>query len=131
MLVSERRTERLSVVRFVHLCLKGLVQYFSPLLSDVRVGTTEDRGLLMSILVWLVVGLVAGFLASKVVNKHGEGLIRDIILGLVGSLVGGFIFNLFGYHRDGRIIISILVATLGAILVLVVYHKVIRSRARV
>src|SRR5690349_23575571 len=47
----------------------------------------DDRGLLMSVLVWLLVGLVAGFLASKLVNKRGEGIVRDILLGLVGSLV--------------------------------------------
>jgi uncharacterized membrane protein YeaQ/YmgE (transglycosylase-associated protein family) len=91
----------------------------------------SDRGLLMSLFVWLFVGLVAGFLASKIVNRSGEGVVRDIILGLVGSFVGGFLFHLFGVHRDGSILLSIVVATVGAILVLVIYHKLIRSRRRV
>ena len=83
----------------------------------------------LGIIAWIVVGLIAGFLGSRIVNKRGEGIVLDIILGLVGSLVGGFLFHLFGIHRNGSIILSIIVATLGAILVLVIYHKVIRRDA--
>ena len=50
----------------------------------------------MSIIAWLVLGLVAGFLGSKIVNKTGEGLLADIVIGIVGALVGGFIFTQFG-----------------------------------
>jgi uncharacterized membrane protein YeaQ/YmgE (transglycosylase-associated protein family) len=99
--------------------------------NTTTVDTGDDRGLLMRLIVWLVVGLIAGFLASKIVNKRGEGLGRDIVLGLVGSLVGGFIFHLFGVHRDGSFILSIVVATIGAIIVLVIYHKLIRSNRTV
>jgi uncharacterized membrane protein YeaQ/YmgE (transglycosylase-associated protein family) len=94
--------------------------------DTVVVSNNDDRGMLMSIIVWLVVGLIAGFLASKVVNKRGEGVVLDIILGLVGAFVGGFIIHLLGFHRNGSIVWSIVVATLGAILVLVIYHKLIR-----
>ena len=80
----------------------------------------------LGIIMWLVVGLIAGFLASKIVNKRGEGLLLDIVLGLVGSLVGGFLIHLIGLHRNGSIILSIIVATLGAVLLLVIYHKIIR-----
>ena len=90
----------------------------------------DDRGMLMSIIVWLFVGLIAGFLGSKIVNKRGEGVFRDIILGLVGAFVGGFLFSLLGIHSGGSIIFSILIATVGAILVLVIYHKVIRNSPR-
>ena len=86
----------------------------------------DQRGMMMSIIIWLVIGLVAGFLGSKIVNKSGEGLVRDIILGLIGSFVGGFLFGLLGIHAGG-LIGSIIVATIGAILVLVVYHKLIRG----
>ena len=104
------------------------MQLIPTLLADVVDGApVNDRGLLMSIIVWLLVGLVAGFLASKIVNKRGEGLVRDIVLGLIGSLVGGFLIHLMGYHRNGSIVLSIVVATIGAILVLVIYHKVIRQ----
>jgi uncharacterized membrane protein YeaQ/YmgE (transglycosylase-associated protein family) len=84
----------------------------------------------MSFLAWLVVGLVAGFLASKVVNKTGEGLVMDIVLGVVGAFVGGFLFNLLGYSgATGINIYSIFVAFVGAVVVLVLYHMVFRRRA--
>ena len=50
----------------------------------------------MSILAWIVLGLVAGFIGSKLVNKTGEGLILDIVLGIVGAIVGGWLFSVFG-----------------------------------
>lgn len=85
----------------------------------------------MSILAWLVVGLIGGFLASKVVNKTGEGLVMDIVLGVVGALVGGFLFNQFGHSGvTGINLYSILVAFVGAVVVLIVYHMVFRRRAR-
>jgi uncharacterized membrane protein YeaQ/YmgE (transglycosylase-associated protein family) len=99
----------------------------SLLLSQARVDTGDDRGLIMSIIIWLFIGLVAGFLASKIVNRTGEGLVRDIILGLIGSFVGGLIMRMVGFQSGGGILISIVVATLGAILVLVIYHKLIRG----
>ena len=83
----------------------------------------------MSILAWLVVGLIAGFIASKIINKSGEGLIMDIVLGVVGAIVGGFIFNFFGHSAPSGInIYSIFVATIGAIVVLLIYHAVVRRR---
>lgn len=83
----------------------------------------------MSILAWLVVGLIAGFIASKIVNKTGEGLLMDIVLGVVGAVVGGFLFNMLGHSgATGINIYSIFVATIGAIVVLVLYHMVIGRR---
>jgi uncharacterized membrane protein YeaQ/YmgE (transglycosylase-associated protein family) len=83
----------------------------------------------MSILAWLVVGLIAGFIASKVVNKSGSGLLMDIVLGVVGAIVGGFLFNMIGHSSPSGInLYSIFVATIGAILVLVVYHALIGRR---
>ena len=82
----------------------------------------------MSIIAWLVVGLIAGFIGSKIVNKTGEGMILDIILGIVGAFVGGFIFNMFGAQGvDGINIYSILVAIVGAVVVLIVYHAIFRN----
>ena len=105
-----------------------VLQHLSTLLAadTVVVSNNDDRGMLTSIIIWLVVGLIAGFLASKIVNKRGEGVVLDIVLGLIGAFVGGFIIHLLGFHRNGSIVWSIIVATLGAILVLVIYHKVIR-----
>lgn len=79
----------------------------------------------MSILAWIVLGLVAGFIGSKVVNKSGEGFLLDIVLGIVGSVVGGWLFNTFGASGvTGLNIYSLVVAVIGAIIVLVAYHAI-------
>jgi uncharacterized membrane protein YeaQ/YmgE (transglycosylase-associated protein family) len=84
----------------------------------------------MSIIAWLVVGLISGFLASKVVNKTGSGIVMDIVLGIVGALVGGFIFNAIGHSAPSGInIYSIFVSFVGAVVVLVIYHMVTGRRA--
>ena len=84
----------------------------------------------MSILAWLILGLIAGFIASKIVNKSGEGLILDIVLGIVGAVVGGFLFNAFGQVGvDGLNIYSLVVSVIGAIVVLVIYHAIAGRRA--
>ena len=81
----------------------------------------------MSILAWIVLGLISGFIGSKIVNKTGEGLILDIVLGVVGAVVGGWLFSLFGGHGvTGLNLYSFLVAIVGAIIVLVVYHAIRR-----
>jgi uncharacterized membrane protein YeaQ/YmgE (transglycosylase-associated protein family) len=81
----------------------------------------------MSFLAWIILGLIAGFIGSKVVNKSGAGLFLDIILGIVGAVVGGWVFSMFGAHGvTGVNLYSILVAAIGAILVLVIYHALFR-----
>jgi uncharacterized membrane protein YeaQ/YmgE (transglycosylase-associated protein family) len=82
----------------------------------------------MSILTWIVLGLVAGFIGSKLVNKTGEGIILDIALGIVGAVVGGFLFNMFGASGvNGLNLYSLLVSVFGAVIFLVAYH-VLRRR---
>ena len=84
----------------------------------------------MSFLAWIILGLIAGFIGSKIVNKTGEGFFLDIILGIVGAIIGGWLFSLFGAHGvTGLNIYSLFVAVIGAIVVLVVYHAVFRGRA--
>ena len=84
----------------------------------------------MSIIAWLVLGLIAGFIASKIVNKQGEGLVLNIVLGVVGAFVGGWLFSLFGMSGvTGLNIYSLLVAVLGAVVVLFIYHGLVRRRA--
>jgi uncharacterized membrane protein YeaQ/YmgE (transglycosylase-associated protein family) len=79
----------------------------------------------MSIIGWMILGLIAGFIASKIVNKQGEGLLLDIVLGVVGALVGGFLFTSFGaVGITGLNPYSMLVAIIGAIVVLIIYHAV-------
>jgi uncharacterized membrane protein YeaQ/YmgE (transglycosylase-associated protein family) len=85
----------------------------------------------MGILAWIIVGLIAGFLGSKIINKRGEGLLRDIGLGIIGAIVGGFIFRALGFAGvTGVNIPSIIVAVIGAVVVLVVYHAVMGEKAR-
>jgi len=83
----------------------------------------------MSIIAWLVLGLIAGFIASKIVNKSGEGVVLDIVLGVVGAIVGGFLFSFFGAAPvTGLNIYSMVVAVIGAIVVLMIYHAVAGRR---
>ena len=81
----------------------------------------------MSFFAWLIMGLIAGFIASKLVNKHGEGVAMDIVLGIIGAVVGGFIAKLAGFTGvTGFDLYSILVSVVGAVIVLVAYHAVTR-----
>jgi len=82
----------------------------------------------LTFLSWIALGLLAGFIASKIVNQHGEGVFLDIVLGIVGSVVGGLVFGLFGAGGvSGFNLYSLLVAVIGAIATLVVYHAVHRA----
>jgi len=82
----------------------------------------------MSILAWIVLGLLAGFIGSKIVNKTGEGILLDIVLGVVGAVVGGWLFNTFGAAGvTGLNLYSLLVAVIGAVVLLVVYHAIRRA----
>jgi uncharacterized membrane protein YeaQ/YmgE (transglycosylase-associated protein family) len=82
----------------------------------------------MSVIGWIILGLIAGFIASKIVNKAGQGIILDIVLGIVGAIVGGFIFSFFGAAGvTGLNLYSMVVAIIGAIVVLVIYHMVRRT----
>ena len=81
----------------------------------------------MSIIAWIILGLIAGFIASKIVNKEGEGLVLDIVLGIVGAIVGGWLFTFFGAAGvTGFNLYSVIVAIIGAIVVLVIYHAIRR-----
>jgi uncharacterized membrane protein YeaQ/YmgE (transglycosylase-associated protein family) len=83
----------------------------------------------MSLLSWLVVGLVAGWIGSMIVNRRGEGLIMDILLGVVGAFVGGYLFHLFGHAGvSGINLYSIFVAACGSAVVLFIYHAIFRRR---
>lgn len=83
----------------------------------------------MGLIAWIFVGLIAGFLASKVVNRTGEGMMRDILLGVVGAIVGGWIFNALGEPGVyGVNLYSILVAFVGGVVVLVLYHALFGKR---
>jgi uncharacterized membrane protein YeaQ/YmgE (transglycosylase-associated protein family) len=83
----------------------------------------------VSVIAWIVLGLIAGFIGSKIVNKSGEGIFLDIILGIVGAIVGGLIFRAFGASGvTGLNIYSLFVAVIGSIIFLVIYHALFRRR---
>jgi uncharacterized membrane protein YeaQ/YmgE (transglycosylase-associated protein family) len=79
----------------------------------------------MSILGWIILGLISGFVANKVANKQGEGCFLNIALGLVGAMVGGFIFtSIGGTSVTGFNLYSMFVAIIGAIVVLFLWHAI-------
>jgi uncharacterized membrane protein YeaQ/YmgE (transglycosylase-associated protein family) len=83
----------------------------------------------MSFLAWIILGLVSGYIASKLVNKTGEGILLDIVLGVVGAFVGGWLFTTFGASGvTGLNVYSMVVAVIGAVVVLVIYHAFARRR---
>ena len=82
----------------------------------------------MSLFAWLLLGLLAGFIASHMVNHRGEGMVLDILLGIVGAVVGGWVFHMLGLASIATLnLYSLLVAVIGSVLFLVVYHGIRRS----
>lgn len=82
----------------------------------------------MSVIAWIILGLIAGFIASKIVNRHGEGILLDIVLGIVGAVIGGWIMAaLGGQGVTGFNLYSMLVAIGGAVVLLVIVHAVRRT----
>jgi uncharacterized membrane protein YeaQ/YmgE (transglycosylase-associated protein family) len=85
----------------------------------------------IDVLQWIVLGLLAGFIASKIVNKRGEGVVMDILLGIVGAVIGGWVFRALGAAgATGFNVWSLLVAVVGAVALLLVWHAVRRSILR-
>lgn len=85
----------------------------------------------MSFIAWIILGLIAGFIASKIVNRAGEGFLLDIILGIVGAVVGGWLFRTFGMPGvTGLNVYSLIVAIAGAVVFLLVYHLLFHRPAR-
>ena len=83
----------------------------------------------MSLLAWIVLGLIAGFIGSKVVNNTGQGLPVDLLLGVVGAVVGGFLFNQFSQPGvSGLNLYSLLAAVVGAVNVLWLFHALLDRR---
>jgi uncharacterized membrane protein YeaQ/YmgE (transglycosylase-associated protein family) len=83
----------------------------------------------MSIIAWLILGLIAGFIASKLYAGSGQGIVIDIVLGIVGAFVGGFLFNMLGGAGvTGFNLYSMFVAVIGAVVVLWIYHAVTGRR---
>ena len=83
----------------------------------------------MGIISWIVLGLIAGFIGSRIVDRQGQGFWLDIALGIIGALVGGFLFDLFGASGvTGLNLYSMLVAIIGSVVVLFVYNALTGRR---
>jgi uncharacterized membrane protein YeaQ/YmgE (transglycosylase-associated protein family) len=82
--------------------------------------------MVQAIIVWLIIGAVAGWLASKIVEGTGFGLIVDIIVGIVGALIGGWLAGVLGIDIGGGLISSIIVAVVGAVILLLVLRLIKR-----
>ena len=84
----------------------------------------------MSILGWLILGLIAGFIGSKIFEGSGHGLVMNIVLGIIGAMVGGFLFSLVGASGvTGFNLYSMFVAVVGAIAVLWLYNTLMGRRS--
>ncbi len=83
----------------------------------------------MSILGWIVLGLISGFIASKAVSGRGSGCPTDIALGLLGAIVGGALFSALGHHNAMEFnLTSMVIAIIGAVLVLLIWHALTGRR---
>lgn len=101
----------------------------SALERGERFAIGNKRENIMSILAWIVLGGIAGWIGSLLVNKSGEGLFRDILLGIVGAVIGGWIFGAMGSTGvTGLNLWSLFVAVVGSVVFLVVYHAVFGAR---
>lgn len=78
------------------------------------------------IIAWLIIGVIAGWLAGKIVEGAGFGLIVDIIVGIIGAFIGGWLAGVLGIHIGGGLISSIIVAVIGAVVLLVVLRLIKR-----
>ncbi len=98
-----------------------MLTFASMILADIS---------LTSVLWWLVVGLIAGFLASAVMRGGGYGVVGDIIVGIIGAFIGGFLMSLLGIGGSG-IIWSIIVAFIGACVLIAILRLISGGTSRV
>ena len=119
--------------RKTHPMVLGLVLFSSVAMDaygrSLR-SLTGQTGETMSFLAWLLLGLIAGFIGSKIVNRRGEGILLDILLGVVGAFAGGWLFHIFGARGvTGLNLYSLFVAVMGSVVLLVLYHALRPKRA--
>ena len=125
-MIQPRKTHRIVLTLVLYSsCAIGAYGRPSTSLRSLT-GQTET----ISFLAWMVLGLIAGFIGSKIVNRRGEGIVLDILLGVVGAFAGGWLFHLFGASGvSGLNLYSLFVAVIGSVVLLVLYHALRRKRA--
>jgi uncharacterized membrane protein YeaQ/YmgE (transglycosylase-associated protein family) len=113
-----------------HRILLALALYSACATTAYGRSYTGPTGDTMSLFAWIVLGLIAGYIGSKIVNRRGEGILLDILLGVVGAFAGGWLFHVFGAPGvSGLNIYSLFVAVIGSVVLLVLYHAVFRRRS--
>jgi uncharacterized membrane protein YeaQ/YmgE (transglycosylase-associated protein family) len=115
----------------VNLALTYRLAFFTFMTSTLRQGASgarcEER--IMGWIAWIILGLIAGFIASKLVNRTGSGILLDIVIGIIGAVVGGYIGNALGVGGiNGLTLWSIVLSVLGAVIVLWLYSMVAGRR---
>jgi uncharacterized membrane protein YeaQ/YmgE (transglycosylase-associated protein family) len=90
----------------------------------IRPAAAIQRGLTMDIIIFLLVGLIAGWLAGQIVKGGGFGLVGDLVVGVIGALIGGFLFPLFIPVIGTPILNAIIVATIGAVILLLLLRLI-------
>src|ERR1700686_199018 len=109
------------------LCSSYAIDAYGRSSTSLLHPSTRQEGETMSFLAWIVLGLAAGFIGSKLVNRRGEGILLDILLGVVGAMVGGWLFHVFGAAGiNGLNLYSLFVAVIGSVIFLVTYHALRR-----
>ncbi|MET7013959.1 GlsB/YeaQ/YmgE family stress response membrane protein [Uliginosibacterium flavum] len=115
----------------IKLCLDVTGTNFQP--DSVPVKCNEDNRMLhrldsmMPLLAWIVLGLIAGFVVSKLFNGTGSGLVMDVVLGVLGAVIGGGLFSNFVMAGVGNLSLhGVLVAIMGAVSLLLLYHAIPR-----
>src|ERR1039457_1854463 len=123
-----QRTEYRILLALV-LCSSWAVGAYGRSSSSLR-SLTGQRAETMSFLAWIVLGLIAGYIGSRLVNRRGEGILLDILLGVVGAFAGGWLFPVFGASGVGGLTLyTLFVAVVGSVVLLVVDHLFRRRRA--
>jgi len=125
-MIQTRKTQR--ILFTLLLCSSWAIGAYGQTFSSLR-SLTGQKGETMSFLAWIILGLIAGFIASKIVNRRGEGILIDILLGVVGAFAGGWLFHIFGARGvSGLNLYSLFVSVVGSVVLLVVYHAFRRRR---
>jgi uncharacterized membrane protein YeaQ/YmgE (transglycosylase-associated protein family) len=143
--VPTERTERglrlsagtIAIIAILAITAIGIVLY-SLSISNRLVSISNRTGMVilnrqesstLSFVAWIVIGLVTGFIGSKILNKTGRGLGRDCLIGIVGAFVSGFLTNLRGTRGGpGLDLYSLVVAAIGAAVFMFLYHALFRRR---
>jgi uncharacterized membrane protein YeaQ/YmgE (transglycosylase-associated protein family) len=84
----------------------------------------------MTIIWWIIVGLIAGFITGKLMKGSGYGTLMDVVVGIIGAIIGGYLMRLFGFAGEGGMIYTIVVAVIGAVILTLLLRLITGSRSK-